>query len=81
MKRGLLPLIILQAFFLSCSTTRPVINNQVALKNYQAPFKVFGVGYGEPGYNILTLTDANNKYIVIKARQTASFRIGDTYIP
>lgn len=81
MKRVLSLMVTLQLFFLSCTSTKPVINNKLVLKDYQSPFKVFSVGYGEPGYNILTLTDANNKYVIIKARQNNTFKVGGVYNP
>ena len=81
MKKGLLLLLVLQLLHLSCTSTRPVIDNSAALKDYQAPFRIFGIGYAEPGYSILTLTDANNKYIVVKERQKNTFKVGEIYTP
>ena len=81
MKKGLLLFLVLHLFVLSCTSTRPVVDNSAVLKDYQQPFKIFGVGYAEPGYNILTLTDANNKYVVIKERQKNTFKVGDIYNP
>lgn len=81
MKKGLLLLLVLQLFHLNCTSTRPVIDNRVVLKDYQGPFKIFGVGYAEPGYSILTLTDVNNKYIVIKEQQKNNFKVGEIYNP
>lgn len=81
MKIDLLQLIILQLFLLSCTATKPVIDNHLVFKNHQSPFKVFGIGYSGPGYYILTLTDADNKYIIIKTRQNNLVKVGDIYNP
>jgi len=81
MKRSLFPLLILQLFLLNCTSTKPVIDNKLALKDYKGPFKIFGIGYGEPGYNILTLTDNNDEYVIIKARQNTALKVGGIYTP
>lgn len=71
----------LQLFFLGCTTSRPVIDNSAVLKDHQAPYKVFSIGYWDRGYNILTLTDADHQYLVIKTRQNLSLKVGDIYQP
>jgi hypothetical protein len=80
MKRATFLLLALQLSITSCTSSQYVADNTV-LKDHQPPFTVFAIGYWTNGYNILTLTDANHEYMVIKIKQNTAIKIGDTYRP
>lgn len=80
MKKASFLLLALQLYITSCNTSQHIMDN-TAFKDHHSPYTVFAIGYWTPGYNIVTLTDADHKYMIIKTRQNASLKIGDTYRP
>lgn len=80
MKKVSFLLLALQLCITSCATSQHTVYNTI-LKDRHPPFTVFAIGYWTPGYNIITLTDANHEYTIIKTRQNVSLKIGDTYQP
>ena len=82
MKKVIFALIsMLHLFFISCTASKPIINNDQIFSSYQPPYKVFGIGYWKPGYSVLTLTDASHRYFVIKTVNVDSLKIGNEYRP
>lgn len=62
-----------------CSSTKPVIDNSAQFSGHPKPYKVFSIGYWQPGYTIITLTDAQNIYFTIKAPKNDTLKVGDIY--
>jgi hypothetical protein len=62
-------------------STRPAIDNSIALKDHQKPYKIFSIGYWKPGYSIITLRDARQEYFTIKTPKNDSLKVGDIYYP
>ncbi|MES2277715.1 MAG: hypothetical protein V4592_16940 [Bacteroidota bacterium] len=81
MKKVLLVLLVLPVVLFGCVATKTVTDNSAQLKEHTRPYKVFSIGIWQPGYSIITLTDANHEYFIIKTVSNESLKIGDTYQP
>ena len=71
---------IVLLFLFACSASKPVIDNSVVLQSHQRPIKIFGVGYWNADYMILTLVDARSSYFTIKTMRNDKIKIGDIYL-
>jgi hypothetical protein len=72
--------------FPACSVNKTTVvadhvdaDRAAQLTSYTQPFKVFSVGRWSNQYMILTLTDANNKYVVVKTPRDTALKIGSVY--
>jgi len=78
MKKAVLLIYILNA---GCSAAKPDVNNAAALQGHPKPIKIFGIGYGKPGYTVLTLVDANKEYFTITTKQDENLKVGGQFDP
>lgn len=79
MKKLLRVIIAASLCSFGCSATKPVIDNSAQFNTHPKPYKVFSIGYWQPGYSVLTLTDAQNAYFTIKILKNDSLKIGGVY--
>ena len=81
MKIRLLWLLLAVSACTTAKTIVPVDDSKQVLTTHAQPFKVFGIGRWKKDFVILTLTDANNQYLVVQAREDSSLKIGSIYNP
>jgi hypothetical protein len=62
-----------------CAAPKAQLNDTSALRGHPRPFTIFGIGYLNTNYMILTLTDAAHQYVTITIPRNKSLKLGQEY--
>jgi hypothetical protein len=62
-----------------CAAPKAQLNETSALHGHPQPFTIFGIGYLNKSYMVLTLTDAAHQYVTIIIPKDESLKVGQEY--
>lgn len=66
---------------LACSSQKQTVTDLTDINSHPKPYRIYSVGKWNAAYQVLTLTDANDKYFTVKTNYNPSLKKGEIYQP